>query len=251
MRAAFKNLLYDHPEFYEALYPERNDETPVMCRRMFGRYLSAPPSSILDIGCGTGRDLRSLRRTCPDCVGVDFLPRVIDYAKSRAANIDFRVGDMRTFRLGRAFDAVVCFGSALLYALTNEDIDATLSTFAAHCRPGSLLVIDVRNASALLGGGFKPRVEGDVRSDIFNAHFVAEHSLDRRRQLLIRKRTWHMPDGATAEDYCEYRLLFPEEIRHRLAGKGFQAMDFFDNHDLKKSDFSGPTMYVASRFNGA
>jgi SAM-dependent methyltransferase len=250
MPTAFKNLLYDHPEFYEVLYPEPNDETPAMCRRMFERYLSAPPASVLDIGCGTGRDLRSLHRTYPYCVGIDLLPNVIEYARSQAKDIEFRVGNMRDIRLGRTFDAVICFGSALLYALTNEDIDKTLATFAAHSHAGSLLILDVRNASALLGDGFKVRIEGDVRSSLLSAHYVVEHSLNRRKQLLIRKRTWNMPDATTAEDYCEYRLLFPQEIEQRLSTVGFRVLGMFDNHNLRETDFTGPTIYIAAKYVG-
>ena len=150
-----KNLLYDHPEYYEALYPEIHDETPAMCRRIFKRFLNEAPRSILDIGCGTGRDLRSLNRTSPDCVGVDVLPQMIEYAKKRTNDIAFHVGDMRSFCLGRTFDVVLCFGSALMYALTNEDIDSTLDTFAAHCHRGSILILDMRNASAFLGDSFE------------------------------------------------------------------------------------------------
>jgi SAM-dependent methyltransferase len=243
-----KNLLYDHPEYYEVLYPETQDETPAMCRRMFDRFLNAPPRSILDIGCGTGRDLRSLRRTCPDCMGVDFLPRMVEYAKTRSSEIEFRAGDMRTLRLGRTFDVVVCFGSALLYALRNEDLDRTFQTFRTHCHEGSLLIIDVRNAAALLGDGFKPRIEGEVTSAIFSARYVAEHSFDRRRQLLCRKRTWRMPDGNTAEDVCKYRLLLPEELAHRLGEYGFNVLGMYDNKGLEESDFTGPTMYTVARY---
>ena len=250
MPTGFKNLLYDHPEFYEALYPERNDETPALCRRLFERYLSAPPASLLDIGCGTGRDLRSLRRTCPDCVGVDLLKNVIEYARSQAKDIEFEVGDMREIRLGRTFDAITCFGSALLYALTNDDVEKALATFAGHSHAGTLLILDFRNASAFLGDGFKKRIEGDVRSSLFNAHYVAEHSFDRQRQLLVRKRTWRMKDGTTAEDYCEYRLLFPKEIEQRLTAAGFVVLGIFDNLDLRDSDFTGPTLYVAARYVG-
>lgn len=250
MSAPFKNLLYDHPELYEVLYPEPNDETPAMCRRMFERYLPAPPTSVLDIGCGTGRDLRSLRRTCPDCVGIDLLPQVIEYARSQAGNIDFRVGDMRNVRLGRSFDAIVCFGSALLYALTNEDISNVLATFAAHAHGGTILILDMRNAAAFFGDGFKIRIEGNVQSSLLTARYVAEHSLDRRRQLLIRRRTWQMPDATTTEDYCEYRMLFPQEIEHRLSNSGFKVVGMFDNHDLKENEFTGPTMYLAAKFAG-
>ena len=70
MDQGVKNLLYDNPQFYELVYPEPNEDTPKMCLRMFEKFLHAKPSSILDIGCGTGRDLGVLSRTCPDCWGV-------------------------------------------------------------------------------------------------------------------------------------------------------------------------------------
>lgn len=248
MDASVKNLLYDRPELYELLYPETNDETPAMCRRIFGRYLKAPPRSILDIGCGTGRDLRSLHRTCPDCVGVDFLPQMIEYARSRAEGIPFQVGDMRSLRLGRTFDAVVCFGSAILYALTEEDVARTLATYAAHCHLGSLLILDMRNAVAAYGAGFKARIEGEVSTPQFQARYVAEHTLDRRQQMLYRDRTWTVSDGTTARDHCQYRLFFPKEMVYRLSEMGFRVLDIFDNMELRESDFTGPTMYVIARF---
>lgn len=248
MDGSVRNLLYDHPEYYEVLYPDARDETPAMCRRIFSRFLGGPPRSILDIGCGTGRDLRSLRRTCPECVGVDLLPQMVAYAKARSSGVEFHVGDMRNLRLGRAFDVVLCFGWVLMYALTDRDLDRTLDTFAAHCHPGSLLILDVRNASALLRDGFEPRVEGEVASATFTARYVAEHTLDRRRQVLLRRRTWKMPDGSAAQDYCEYRIILPEELARRLSEKGFAVLGIFDNRELRESDFTGPTMYAVARY---
>ena len=135
-----------------------------------------------------------------------------------------------------------------MYALTNEDVDRTLDTFGAHCHEGSLLILDLRNASALLGEGFKPKVEGDVASSIFTAHYVAEHTLDRHRQILCRKRTWHLPDGSKTLDTCEYRLFFPQEISHLLSEKSFTVLGLYDNKELRKTDFTGPTMYVVAKY---
>ncbi len=244
MNKNIKNFLYEQPELYESLYPEVNDETPTMCRLAFERYLKKSPSSILDIACGTGRDIRSLHRECENCVGVDILPQMIDFAKTKAPAIKFNVGDMRSIRLNRTFDVILCFGSALLYALSNEDLDHTFETFTSHSHTGSLLIIDLRNASALLGDGFKPRIEGKVESPKLTAQWVAEHSLDRRNQRLIRKRIWHLSDGSVSQDYCEYRLIFPLELKRLVVSAGFKLLGMFDNMELKESDFTGPKMYV-------
>jgi len=244
-----RNLLYRRPELYELVYPEPNAETAAMCRRMFQRYLDRFPSSVLDVGCGTGRDLAGLCPDCSDLVGVDALAEMIAYARSLRPQIVFQVGDMRTFRLGRSFDAVLCMGSALMYALTNADIDATLETFAAHSHPGTLLILDLNNAAGYLPGGcFKSEAETELTLPQFTASARAAYRFDRRRQLLVRTRTWQIPDQAAIHDYCEYRLFFPAELDGLLESKGFRTAGLFDNLELRESDLSGPRLYVASLF---
>src|ERR1039457_6536872 len=107
---------------------------------MFSRYLVQPPRSILDIGCGSARDLDSLAKECSDCWGVDYLPEVIEFAISRRPHLHLNVGDMRTLRLSRTFDVIMSMGSAFMYALTEADVAKVLDTFAAHSHAGTLLI---------------------------------------------------------------------------------------------------------------
>ena len=245
-----RNLLYERPELYELVYPEPADETPEMCRRFVERFLSAPPRSILDIGCGTGRDIHSLSRDAPDCVGIDALPEMVEWARSRYPHVAFDVGDMRTLRLDRTFDMILCMGSAFMYAITETDIDATLSTFAAHARDGTLLILDINNAASCLPGEkFENVTKCEVNCPAFVARATSAYSFDRRRQLLIRHRTWNMNDESVVEDYCEYRMFFPAELEHRLALKGFRTVGMFDIMDLRDTDLSGSRLYVAAQFD--
>lgn len=244
-----RNLLYSRPDLYELVYAEPRDETPQMCRRIFTHYLSSPPRSILDIGCGTGRDLHSLSRDASECVGIDALPEMIDFAKSRFPEIAFDVGDMRFVRLNRSFDAILCMGSAFMYALTNKDVDATLHTFAAHAHKGTLLILDINNAATYLPGGtFSDTVDIAVRHAEFTARATSHYSFDHRRQRLVRQRTWLIDDGSTVDDYCEYRLFFPAELEHLLDDVGFRTVGMFDNMELRDTDLSGERLYVAAIF---
>jgi SAM-dependent methyltransferase len=220
-----------------------------MCRRIFQRFLSAPPRSIIDIGCGTGRDLNSLSHTVPDCVGVDALPGMIDFARSRFPHILFHVSDMRSVRLQRTFDAVICMGSVFMYALTNADVDSTLDTFASHATEGTLLILDMDNAATYLPGStFKNAVEFTVDHPEFSARANSVYTFDRRRQRVVRHRTWTIGGGSTVEDYCEYRLFFPAELQHRLELKGFVTVGMFDNMELRDTDLSGKRLYVAAKY---
>lgn len=249
MDASVQNFLYRNPQFYELVYPEPNDETPMMCRRMFSRYLATPPRSILDIGCGTGRDLDSLSRECPDCRGVDYLREMVEFARATRPHLHVEVGDMRTVRLGRTFDVILCMGSAFMYALTDADIRRVLDTFVAHSHPGTLLILDINNAVSYLGGEqFQPSSELRVEAPGFTAHAHSTYSFDRRRQLLVRHRTWTIEGRGEIEDFCEYRMFFPAELEHLLTERGFHVAGMFDNMQLRETELSGPRLYVASVF---
>ena len=146
--AKVKSLLYDEPRLYDLVFPDADDTLGVMCRSAFERYLSAPPVSVLDVGCGTGRLLDSLSKTIAECWGVDYMETNIAYAQAARPQLVVQQGDMRAVRLGRTFDVVTCFGNVLSYALTNDDLVRTVETFAAHANAGSLLIVDVLNALA-------------------------------------------------------------------------------------------------------
>ena len=246
-----ENILYRRPELYDLFYPEPNDETPSMLRRAFAKHLPSPPKSILDIGCGTGRDLASLARDGAKCVGVDALAEMVSFASSRYAHISFLNGDMRSIRLGQTFDAILCMGSALMYALTNTDLRATFQTFASHSHSGSLLFLDVNNAAACLPGGvFKRELRNEVNAGGFRAVATILFDFDYRRQVVIRRRTWKLEDGETIEDFCEYRLLFPAELEAFLDDAGFEVVGMYDNQQLLDTPLNGSRLYVTAMFRG-
>ena len=240
MDARVRNLLYDEPRLYDLAFPDAGDTMGRMCREAFARYLSGPPGSVLDIGCGTGRLLESLAATIGECWGVDYAESNVAYARSARPQLTVRQGDMRTVRVGRRFDAVTCFGNALSYALTDGDLARTTESLAAHAHPGSLLMVDVLNARCYLEGvGFRERIDGSVDTPEFRATSVSMHSLDRSGRLLRRTRVWSIPGREEVEDYAEYRLLYPEELRDLVEAAGFEIVGMYDNRDFRATDLTG------------
>ena len=240
MEPTFRSLLYDHPHLYDLVFPDPNETLVEMCRATFKRYLPVPPTSLLDIGCGNGRLLASLSASIPECWGVDLVGSNIAYARSRGGPCVFHVGDMRTVRLGRTFDAVICLGNALSYLLTDEDLAQGVATFGAHTRPGSLLILDPLNARCYLDGdGFRERIEGRIETPEFTADSTAVHRLDRLARRLKRTRTWQIPGQPDVVDVAEYRLLYPEEIRRLLEAGGFEVLAMYDNREFRDSDLAG------------
>ncbi len=245
MAPGFRSLLYTEPRLYDLVFPDADGITARMCREAFRRYLSVAPSSALEIGCGTGRQLEALAETIPDCWGVDLLETNVAYARTARPSLHVVQGDMRTVRLGRTFDVVTSFGNALSYALTDADLAKTVATYAAHARPGTLLVVDALNARSYLDGdGFTERIDGRVDTPEFQATSVSTHTLDRAGRILKRTRVWHISGRPPVEDYAEYRLVYPEELRTLLESVGFEAIDLYDNREFRSSNLTG-TISVA------
>jgi SAM-dependent methyltransferase len=250
MEAELRNLLYRRPELYESVYDGSGDAVPRMCERLFERHLERYPPSLLDIGCGTGRDLAYLAERCPDCVGIDIQESMIAFARERRPQIDFRVDDMRSVRLGRTFDAITCMGIAIANLHADDDLTKALATFAAHSKTGTLLVLEALNAlTAEDGGTLARRFVVDVPGSEASAEATYEH--DRRRQLLTRRRVWSGADGDSVEDFVRFRTVAPRELEHHLATQGFETLGMYDNRDLTETELGGISLVVAARFAAA
>jgi SAM-dependent methyltransferase len=237
---AFRSLLYREPRLYDLVFPDAEETIATMVRAAIDRYLSAAPRSILDVGCGTGRHLAALAKTISECCGVDLLESNIAYARSVRPGVTFHVGDMRTVRLGRTFDLLICLGNALSYALTDQDLADTMSTFAAHARVGTLLVADPLNGRTYLEGkGFQERIEARMETPEFKATSVSLHELDRKARILKRTRTWQIEGRPDVNDYAEYRLLLPDEVQRALETAGFEVLSMYDNREFEATDLTG------------
>ena len=246
MDSELKNLLYRQPELYESVYHGSGDAVPRMCERLFEVHLGGAPDSLLDIGCGTGRDLAYLARLSPDCVGVDYQQSMVEYARRARPHIDFRVGDMRSFRLHRTFAAITCFGIAIANLHAAGDIARAVETFAAHARPGTLLVLEALNAVAPAGGGTLPR-RFVVDTPGFKATADAAYEDDVRRQLLTRRRTWIVEGAEPVEDFVRFRTIAPLELEQHLAAGGFDTLAMYDNHELRETDLRASSLIAVAR----
>jgi SAM-dependent methyltransferase len=103
--------------------------------------LPAPPSAVLDCGCGTGWLTWMLQRSGYGATGIDVAPRAIELARSNPPFTGteppkFDVGDVVSMSYSAAFDAVVFFDS--LHHVLDEE--ATLRNVLAALRPGGICI---------------------------------------------------------------------------------------------------------------
>lgn len=98
-------------------------------------------SSLLDVGCGTGRYLPYVD---PGMTihGLDLNADFLAVARERCPSAVFHEGDMEEFDLGRRFDAITCLFSSIGYVVTPERLSRALEGFSRHLAPGGVVIIE-------------------------------------------------------------------------------------------------------------
>ncbi|MDI1462683.1 methyltransferase domain-containing protein [Catellatospora sp. KI3] len=97
-----------------------------------------PVREVLELGSGGGHNAVHLRRHY-ELTLVDLSEPMLAMSRLLNPGCPHHVGDMRTVRLGRAFDAVYVH-DAVDYMTTEDDLRAAVATAYAHTRPGGVAV---------------------------------------------------------------------------------------------------------------
>ena len=139
--------------------------------RWLRRFAGAMPEGgrVLDLGCGSGRPIaggligEGFRLT-----GADFSEPMLQLARARWPNGDWRLSDMRTLDLPDRFDGIIGWDS--FFHLTPDEQRACLPRLARHLNPGGVLMVTV--------GSIEGEVTGFVGEDpVYHASLsVAEYA---------------------------------------------------------------------------
>lgn len=115
------------------LWTQRTDGYHGLIRSIYGAIVP-PDARVLEIGCGRGDLLASLRPSRG--VGVDVSPRMIEAARGRHAELEFVNEAGEAISLGETFDYIV-LDDLVPYAY---DLQELIAAVAAHCEPGTRVI---------------------------------------------------------------------------------------------------------------
>lgn len=99
---------------------------------------SIPLTEVLELGSGGGHNASHLKVRF-DMTLVDLSEEMLDVSRRLNPDCEHVLGDMRSVRLGRLFDAVFVH-DAICYMLTEADLRKAIETAYLHCRPGGVAV---------------------------------------------------------------------------------------------------------------
>jgi SAM-dependent methyltransferase len=138
--AAPKPGLYGElaPWFHLLTPPSHYVDDAATVLEQLRRHAEGPLETLLELGAGGGNTASHLKRDLRLTL-TDVSPEMLALSATINPACEHVVGDLRTIRLARAFDAVLIH-DAICYMTTEADLEAALRTAFVHLRPGGAAV---------------------------------------------------------------------------------------------------------------
>ncbi len=189
------------------------------------KLLEPRPTSLLDVGCGTGEHARQLRqRFAYQVDGIDIEPAFIEIAAAKNPGADFTVADMRSFRLPRRYDVLLCLFSSIAYVETLDGLADAFASMARHLHPGGWLVVEPWESPANWRPGQIDAVEATDPATGATITRTRLGSTEGKVSVLKIEYDIASPSGETRfEEVHRLGLFTEDEMTDTLAAAGFAA----------------------------
>ena len=156
--------------------------------------LDGRPGHVLDLGCGPGLYTTRLASLGHTCVGIDFSPASIAYARTEARRkslpCDYRLQDLRSGNFGSGFQAVLLvFGE--LNTFSPSEAHSLLSAACDALTPSGVLALEVHTEAHVLKLGKQPPTWFSAHRGLFSD----------QPHVCLRESEWHAASRAAVERY--------------------------------------------------
>ena len=106
------------------------------------QHKTSAGKKLLDVACGTGAHADLLKKNF-SILGVDISSDMLDIAREKVPDVEFKEGDMKKLDLKGKFDVITCLFSAMNYNTSLKEYERTLKNFYEHLHPGGVLIFDL------------------------------------------------------------------------------------------------------------
>jgi SAM-dependent methyltransferase len=129
------------------------------------------PRTLLHLGCGAGGNDYTFKRYFR-VTGVDISEGMLEIASKTNPEVNYLLGDMRSFELKEHFDAVA-IPDAIDYMATLPDLRRTIDTACSHLSPGGVLLIVAKIREEFRENNFcYTGARDDVEITIFENNYI-------------------------------------------------------------------------------
>ncbi|MFH2056554.1 MAG: class I SAM-dependent methyltransferase [bacterium] len=260
-----EKIPWNDPEFSRRMLREHLTQEHDLASRRFEiidrqvklvhtRLLEEKPSRILDLGCGPGFYSSRLARLGHSCVGFDFSPASIEFARDEALrdklDCSYHEQDLRVAEFGAGFDlAMFIYGEFNVFR--TEAIKKILSKVAAALTPQGQLLLEPQSLAAVHKVGTQPASWFSSPAGLFSEkpHLCLQESFWYEQEQATVQRFYVVDaetsevtlHSATSQGYTDY------EYRAMLTECGFADIEFFPTLAGKLTDPRGDLFAIVAK----
>ena len=233
-RGFSRRMLREHLDQSHDLASRRSEKIDAHAEWIHREVLCGNPTRILDLGCGPGMYASRLARHGHRCVGIDFSPASIDYARERAAegslSCDYIHADIRSAEYGSGYGLVMfIFGEFNVF----KPSDAARILQKAHdaLDVGGILLLEAHASRAVRDFGLRSASWYSAKSGIFSD---SPH-------LCFQENFWDADSETVTRRYFIIYTLTGEVARYAQSLKAYTEEQY--RSVLEAADFKDVRFY--------
>jgi len=259
------NIPWDEPSFSARMLQEHLCQDHDAASRRFAKIggqvdwihrqlLSGRPSKILDLGCGPGLYTSRLARLGHECVGIDYSPASIAYAKDQAnqenLSCTYWHDDIRTVEYGRQFGLIMLiFGEFNIFR--PPDAQHILEKAHRALADNGLLLLEPHTFAAIQEKGEEGTSWYSSQKGLFsdNPHLCLEESFWEPTGQTTTKRYFVIDayTGKVARYAQSFQAYTTAQYRSILSECGFKDVEYFPSLTGEKDESQSDLMAIVAR----
>jgi SAM-dependent methyltransferase len=214
---------------YDAIHDARGRDPDSEADALIHEIRQRAPEArtLLDIACGTGANMPRFGETF-EVTGLDASSDMLAIASQRCPDALLVEADMRSFDLGRSFDAIVSIFSGIGYLIEESDLRQAVTAMSSHLRPGGVLALEGWiEPDEWLGASVST---DSCQTDEFALARVTTSDAEGMRSWFTTRYVVATLEGITSVDeHHVLRLSDPEEFAtaYQQAGLTFERLPSF------------------------
>lgn len=252
-----EKIPWDDPDFSRRMLKEHLSQEHDAASRRFDviddhvtwiheHVLDGEPVRILDLGCGPGLYTHRLAQLGHTCVGIDFSPASIAYARERAeeegVDCTYSQADVRTADYGEGYGLVM-----LIYGELNvfrpDAAKGILQRAYRALTPGGCLLLEPHSFEAVRGIGHQAPSWYSAERGLFSdkPHLCLQESFWNEERCVAIQR-YYVIDASTGEvtrHSSSMQAYTEEDYRSLLTGSGFRDVTFYPALGRRSEDAGG------------
>ncbi len=223
-------------------------------------------STVLELGCGTGRITIPIANAGIDIVGVEISPDMLEIARAKVAEmpsvvadrITLAQGDMCDFDLGRTFDLVLIPFRVFICLMTVEEQKQALRNIHRHMNDGAKLIINffdpdlreildhnerMRSNQILMNQFRHPSTGNPVKEWSTWDYDLTEQTIEEVRNYVEQDFQGNILKSTTVK--LRVRYIFRWEMYHLLELCGFRVETLYGDFDRSPFKARAEQIWVA------